>query len=146
MGVLSKRPQLGAPRQRTNVQPKGTCFRFHSGKHCGGVVEATFVTSAKKETTPHANVGAKQSKAIMTKLLPTPIKHKNLSDRLHGYNVDLADYLVKGFSFGFKIHYTAKEFELISPNLKSAKENPDIVFQKIDKEISLSHTCDILFP
>ena len=142
MGVLSKRPQLGAPKPRTNVpQPKGTCFRFHSGKHCGGCCWGHLCYKCKKGDHPHPNVGAKQNQPIMTKSLPTPIKHRSLKEWLHGYNIDLAHYLVKGFSFGFKINYIGKEFELISPNLKSAKENPDIVFQKIDKEISLGRVA-----
>lgn len=67
--------------------------------------------------------------------LPTPVKPEILSNFLHNY--DLHDYLVDGFTNGFKIncHGFGASFQV--KNHKSALQNSNIVSALIDKEITL---------
>jgi hypothetical protein len=54
-----------------------------------------------------------------------------------GYDIpSLTDLLVEGFTTGFKIPFTAKEEPTVSTNLKSAKENIDILQANIEREIA----------
>jgi hypothetical protein len=62
--------------------------------------------------------------------ITTPIKPNILKA---GYNPPITTFLVEGFTTGFKIPFTGKE---VSTNLKSAKENIDILQTKIDREIT----------
>jgi hypothetical protein len=65
--------------------------------------------------------------------ITTPIKPNILKA---GYNPIITKLLVEGFTTGFKIPFTAKEEPTVSTNLKSAKENIDILQTKIDREIA----------
>ena len=68
--------------------------------------------------------------------LPTPINVKKLDDYLKGYDGVKRQYLVDGFTKGFCLEYEGNRGFQDSPNLKSALEKPDIVLQKIKKEIN----------
>jgi hypothetical protein len=65
--------------------------------------------------------------------ITTPIKPNILKA---GYNPTITKCLVEGFTTGFKIPFTGKEEPTVSTNLKSAKENIDILQTKIDREIA----------
>lgn len=63
----------------------------------------------------------------------TPIKVKILSSFIKNYQYN--DYLVQGFSSGFKIGYLGPRTASTSSNLKSCMENPDLVLQKLQVEL-----------
>ena len=69
--------------------------------------------------------------------LPTPVDVAVLSRVLLGYNPRIAYRLIKGFSEGFKINYQGPRITSTAPNLGSAYENPDVVDDKLRKEIAL---------
>ena len=66
----------------------------------------------------------------------SPVKVENLEIYLHDYPLlEHASYLLSGFKFGFSLHYSGPRLPTDSKNLKSAIERPDILLQKIKKEI-----------
>ena len=69
--------------------------------------------------------------------LPTPIKVDRLKWHLLGYDTHSSNYLIDGFSKGFKLNnfsFTPTDNDKV---LKSALENPIIVNDKLKKEIQL---------
>lgn len=46
-------------------------------------------------------------------------------------------YLIDGFRFGFRVNFSGERRSQTSPNLKAALENPDIIEQKLETELSL---------
>jgi hypothetical protein len=65
----------------------------------------------------------------------TPIKADRLDYWLRGYNDKKRKYLVDGFKFGFKIPFEGPRKFRKTDNLNSAKENLDILREKIRIEI-----------
>ena len=65
----------------------------------------------------------------------TPIKTAALQIYLKGYEIEKSKFLMEGFKLGFKIPFIGKEEFMTCQNLKSAKENPDILNEKIQKEL-----------
>ena len=64
----------------------------------------------------------------------TPIKICKLSPFLVNY--PLSDYIIQGFSRGFKLGYIGSRNCCSSPNLKSCSDFPDIALKKLQKEVS----------
>ena len=64
----------------------------------------------------------------------TPVKVDCLKFFLHGYDRALANYLIDGFGFGFRVHFVGEQLAYKSPNLKSAIDQPDLVQAKLSKE------------
>ena len=54
---------------------------------------------------------------------------------LQGYAPALKQYLIDGFSFGFRIKFMGERRPFESPNLKSAQEQPHVVTAKLEKEL-----------
>ncbi|XP_069138816.1 uncharacterized protein [Argopecten irradians] len=69
--------------------------------------------------------------------LPTPVKFDILKQYLGGYDSDRLMSLQKGFEKGFSLQHQGERSFRESRNLKSAEQNPVILKQKIDKEVSL---------
>ena len=68
--------------------------------------------------------------------LPTPVKVNQLAPFLEGYDSNLKNNLVQGFTSGFKINSSLDKNVVKFPkNHKSATGNPEVVTQKINKEI-----------
>ena len=84
----------------------------------------------KKGTTLCQSVGPKRANK-----LPTPINVSKLAIWLKGYPIDKAQFLISGFTQGFALNFTGKRDAQDSPNHASALQNPDIVTQKIHKEL-----------
>lgn len=68
-------------------------------------------------------------------LLPTPINHAVLAEYLKGYDVKKINYLLEGYSNGFRLEYEGDRGFPLSSNLKSAQENKKVVSEKIAKEL-----------
>lgn len=71
--------------------------------------------------------------------ISTPIKPKILAKFLKGYDEDLASFLTKGFTFGFKIPYQGPRSFRLSKNLSSINGKESILHQRISKELQLKH-------
>lgn len=71
----------------------------------------------------------------------TPIKTGPFKKFLVGYDQTISDFLLTGFTQGFKIPYQGKRQFRFNSNLKSAKDNMDILLQKIKKEIDLGRAA-----
>ena len=54
---------------------------------------------------------------------------------MQGYPQPVFDLLIKGFTEGFRIHFTGTSSSRIPKNLLSAYEHPDIVQNKLNKEL-----------
>ena len=68
---------------------------------------------------------------------PSPIKLEVLEAWLKGYPCRAdADYLLKGFRFGFRIPASGKRSACWAKNLSSVKGMEDVVQRKINKEVS----------
>jgi hypothetical protein len=67
--------------------------------------------------------------------LPTPVKVDRLDHWLQGYEPTLRDYIVNGFLYGFDIGFIGEVSIVESQNMKSARDRPDIVDNKLAKEI-----------
>ena len=65
----------------------------------------------------------------------TPVRADRLEKLLHGYSLTLKTYLIHGFNFGFRVHFQGERRVFEPPNLKSAIARPDIVRDKLTKEI-----------
>ena len=69
------------------------------------------------------------------KPMPTPVTPSILNAFLQGYDDNLRQQLVCGFTEGFKLGYEGSRKNFLSKNLKSAVDNPDIVSEKISSEL-----------
>ena len=65
----------------------------------------------------------------------TPINVKALHHWLQGNDNEKLNYLVKGFTFGFRIPYMGQRRYRYSKNLKSANDNLNILKQKLAVEV-----------
>ena len=66
----------------------------------------------------------------------TPVCNTTLALLLQNYDSAKANYLVCGFNNGFRIGFQSDRHFRASPNLTSANELPEIVEEKLAKEIS----------
>ena len=67
---------------------------------------------------------------------PTPVKPVQLAFYLRGYINSISDYLIQGFVHSFSIRYLGSLIAMQSQNLKSAKDNPTSVTEKLSKELT----------
>ena len=67
----------------------------------------------------------------------TPVRVNVLDAYLAGYDPDLREMLVDGFRHGFRLGCLDKPRSIFSKNLKSADEFPDVITQKLAKELGL---------
>ena len=65
----------------------------------------------------------------------TPVKADRLEELL-GYPFQSRVYLTRGFHLGFRIYFEGERRIFEPPNLKSATAQPDIIRDKLDKEIN----------
>ena len=72
---------------------------------------------------------------VTTSKLPTPIKVDRLNVYLEGYDSNAKEYLIKGFSEGFRLDYKGEREHITCDNLKSAIAVPEVVINKINKEV-----------
>ena len=65
----------------------------------------------------------------------TPVRCDQLEKMLHGYPGDKLSFLLNGFKYGFQIPFSGTISGNICKNLKSARDNIEVVKQKIQVEI-----------
>ena len=65
--------------------------------------------------------------------LHTPVRVQLLSPYIHGYLWH--QYLLDGFTYGFRLGYTGPRISSSSPNLKSCVDDPATVHNKLHQEL-----------
>lgn len=65
----------------------------------------------------------------------TPIQVDKLASYLDGYDPSLAQFLISGFTFGFRIPYQGQRAFRVSRNLSSLNNNDGILQSKISNEL-----------
>ena len=70
-------------------------------------------------------------------MLPTPVRVKQLSHWLQGYDNNKFQYLVKGFSHGFHFGFQGELDKNLPSNLNSALQLPEVTQAKIMKEVAV---------
>ena len=65
----------------------------------------------------------------------TPVKVSTLSPLLQQYDPRLKQFLIDGFSFGFRVGFVGKSRLRLASNLRSAKEHPNILAAKLENEL-----------
>ena len=65
----------------------------------------------------------------------TPVKVSTLSPLLQQYDPRLKQFLIDGFSFGFRVGFVGTSRLRLASNLHSAKEQPKILAAKLEKEL-----------
>ena len=68
--------------------------------------------------------------------LPTPIRAEHLLNLLSGYTLSATAYLYNGFKNGFALHIEGEVHSFEAENLLRARDHPDIVSSKIEKELA----------
>ena len=69
-------------------------------------------------------------------VLPSPVNKGKLLEYLEGYDKGLFQFLAKGFSEGFRLQFHGERESRRAQNLKSATERPEIVKEKLIKELN----------
>ena len=127
---------------------KGRVGHFTPGDFAAGAASTTFVSNVAHPTPPvsvhplihNAPPLPSPEPNNPTKPVPllsspvTPVRVDRLDFLLRGYAPALKQFLIDGFSFGFRIRFMGERRPFESPNLKSAREQPHIVTAKINKE------------
>ena len=73
----------------------------------------------------------------------TPVKYSELKGELSGYDCNLSQFLLDGFKYGFSLCYTGPISPQTCKNLKSAHQNPSILWAKINKEIAAGRVAGL---
>ena len=81
------------------------------------------------------HTGQKNAKSL-TEIYHSPVKPSVLEKYLEGYNREIKDYLIKGFTEGFRLNFKGKNRNLREPkNLKSAFKHEEVLRAKIEEEL-----------
>ena len=68
-------------------------------------------------------------------LLPTPVKVNRLEFLLEGYDFQKRMFLIDGFKYEFHLFPVGQSRSYESPNLLSARQQPQVFDQKLAKEL-----------
>jgi len=144
----------------SNIKPfptaasRRTCHKYNEGRPCDGFCGYPHIcrlcfkgcnaTETRHKTMCHAKQELSQPSTqpappIRSKILnklPTPVRADTLETYLQGYDPDKKLYLLNGFRNGFSLEYTGPRNSYNCCNLKSAKDKPEVVQEKIDKEVA----------
>ena len=124
---------------------RGVCFTFNAGRpcvgcrydhkcsKCGGRHAATSCHSAPNIPN-QPEIALSQLHHIINSPPVTPLT-STLSPLLQQYDPRLKQFLIDGFSFGFRVAFVDTSRLRLASNLRSAKEQPEILAAKLEKEL-----------
>lgn len=69
--------------------------------------------------------------------LPTQVQWQTLNEYLDGYHSDLRHFITHGFKFGFRLNFSGVRCCQDSPNLGTARDNPENVREKLSTELAM---------
>ena len=135
-------------RSRSQSFSRGTCWHFHARKVCNGC-RFKHICYKCGSKYPATQCSSSQPKTHLVKVAfqtsqhkpETPVKVDRLHFRLSGYETSLRLYLGNGFTFGFHVGFVGERCALHSPDLKSALDQPQIVWTKLRKECKAGRIC-----
>ena len=81
-------------------------------------------------------IGCHQLTLILNSPPVMPVRVSALKSLLSTYDPDLKNFLINGFSIGFRIGFDGTSNPLLAPNLRSAEEQPEVLSSKLDKKWS----------
>ena len=121
--------------------PKEVCWRFQAGQFH----PATQCTATRSNTNnrPALNLpsGSDSQGQASVESRANPVNPVQLAFYLRGYINSISNYLIQGFVHGFPIRYLGSLIAMRSQNLKSAKDNPTSVTEKLSKTGHDGITC-----
>ncbi len=72
----------------------------------------------------------------------TPVRPHRFVHHLAGYDAAKTEFLISGFTFGFELHFKGRrDLTVETPNMPSAEQHPEVLWEKIGKEVSLGHVA-----
>ena len=114
--------------------PKEVCWRFQARQFH----PATQCTATRSNTNnrPALNLpsGSDSQGRASVESRANLVNPVQLAFYLRGYINSISDYLIQGFVHGFPIRYLGSLIAMRSQNLKSARDNPTSVTEKLSKE------------
>ena len=151
--MADKRPQMATGLKEIDPDPISRHFQkehvghFRRVASVGVGVNSTINAINAGQNTPPRAVMPRVKNALLHNLpyqLPhkipqppiTPVRADRLEALLNGYPFQLKDYVLPGFNLGFHVHFEGERRVFEPPNLKSAIARPDIVREKLNKEIT----------
>lgn len=75
--------------------------------------------------------------------LQTPIRAEPLFNLLSGYTLSTTGYLYNGFKNEFPLHFKGEGHPFEAENLLSARNHPDIVSSKIERELAANRLAGL---
>ena len=75
-----------------------------------------------------------QLNLIRNSLPVTPVRVSLPESLLSTYEPNLKNFLIDGFSLGFRIGFIGTSKSLLAPNLRSAEEQPEVLSATLDKD------------
>ena len=130
--------------------PYGVCFKFHWGLVCAGCnfkhtwfkCNGDHVAATCNFFVPQEIVIQSTNNLCLPKVkLPTPVQADRLILLLDGYDHSTVEFLRRGFTEGFSIHFDGDLTEIVSKHLLSATQQPAVVEAKPSKEIDASRVA-----
>ena len=101
-------------------------------------VEGTIPTSSAR----HGGPARSPLTPLAAHCVYTPLSASAFESELANFpNPVVANYILNGLRYGFRIGFTGPRISLISKNLRSAYSEPQIVSQYLAKECELHHTA-----
>lgn len=89
----------------------------------------------KRQTTIPTNLNVEHTRTANTFQICTPVKVNKLKNWLAGYTQTDVEFLVDGFTNGFRIPFSGTRQFRLSKNLQSARDHPNILANKIAVEL-----------
>jgi hypothetical protein len=96
----------------------------------------TTMCQAKQELSQPSTQPAPPIRCQILNKLPTPVRAGTLETYLQDYDLDKKRYLLNGFRNVFSLEYTGPRIPYYCCRFKSAKDKPEVVHEKIDKEVA----------
>lgn len=124
-------------KSHNRISPFVLDFAFNSTKaNVAAEVPAPLNTSVcgANQITPSQNAQMPRNQTILS--LPTPVKAESLSRVLEGYDPQKLQFLIEGFSQGFRLGCVGLPTQTLSRNHKSTSEYPSVIEDFIDQGIN----------
>ena len=110
------------------------CIDFQKGK-CTYGATCKYQHRCGKAADKIMGIGTARSRGENITKLPTPVKIEEFSRFMEGMDNEKFDFVLEGFTTGFRLGFEGKRPVKEPSNLKSALDNPEITQAKIDREV-----------
>ena len=154
MGLCKKQTQSFQSKGKQPNTSKLHCFRYNNNNGNCPRQNCPFLHKCQKYGNPHSKKQCPSNPPLLTQtrealnnlalqhlnpphksLIVAPLKVSKLTQWLDGYDANVAQFVINGFEFGFKIPYFGSRCFQKTRNLKSALDYLPVLHQKIQIEI-----------